>query len=109
MVGAHLRRVWISQFGFQTMDAGVVSAIGNRHQLGIRIPSSHRLEPYAQVLVEPQVFKFDCYRRKADRPHRRYDCLGWPEVRKINLKSLGKILVVEPIRMLLRTEITHHK
>src|SRR5437870_7269220 len=91
------------------MDAGIVFAIGNRHQLGIRVPSSYRFEPYPQVLLEPQVFKFDGYRRKADRFHGCYDCVGRPEVRKINQKSLGEILVIEPIRVLLRAEIPHHK
>ena len=107
MIGAYLGDISARHFALQAAYPILVGTIGNRHQLGIGIASSHSGEPDAQILLEPQVLEFDGYRRKADRLHCRHDGLGRPEIRKIDREGLREIVVIEPIWMLLWTKIAH--
>ena len=98
--------------GFQTVRTYI--AIGNSEARGamlartrVRISSSHRIEPDAQILREPQMLKLDRYPRKAGRLHRRQDRFRRPEILKVDSVSLREIFIIEPVRALLWTEIAH--
>lgn len=107
MIGTHLLGISAYDFPLQPTYPRFVSAIGYRHQLGVRISSSHRIEPDAQILLKPQMLKLDRYSRKAGRLHRRHDRLRRPEILKVDSVSLREIFIIEPVRALLWTEIAH--
>ena len=107
MIGTYLLGISARHFPLQTTYPRFVSAIGNRHQLGVRISSSHRIEPDAQILRKPQMLKLNRYPRKAGRLHRRHDRFRRPEILKVDSVSLREIFIIEPVRALLWTEIAH--
>ena len=107
MIGTHLWSISAYDFPLQPTYPRFVSAIGYRHQLGVRISSLHRIEPDAQILLKPQMLKLDRYPRKADRLHRCHDGLRRPEILKVDSVSLREIFIIEPVRALLWTEIAH--
>src|ERR1700756_947453 len=108
MIGTHLWSISARHFPLQPTYPRFVSAIGNRHQLGVRISSSHRIEPDAQILRNPQTVKLARTPRKAGRRlHRRHDRFRRPEILKVDSVSLREIFIIEPVRALLWTEIAH--
>src|SRR6266446_79387 len=109
MIRANLRGTFVCHFALQSADASLVGCIGYRHQLGVRISSSHRVEPDTQILLKPQMLTLDRYRRKAGRLHRRDDGLRRPEILQVDSVSLREIFIIEPVRALLWTKIAHDK
>ena len=68
MIGPQVRDISLLHLLFQSANASLVGRIGYRHQLGVQLTLSHHGEPNSQVLIKPQMFKLNRYRRKAGPP-----------------------------------------